>query len=70
MNAVTAKLTIDRTVCGGGGLCAITYPKLFRLADEGHAVALATELDDTDDIAAVEDLVACCPTEAITLTSG
>ncbi|MET9558368.1 ferredoxin [Streptomyces sp. NPDC006645] len=67
---MTAKLKIDRTVCGGGGLCAITNPELFQLSDDGHAVVLKGELDDTDDITALKDLIECCPTEAITLVSG
>lgn len=66
---MTMRIRVDRTVCAGAGLCQSMSPHLFRVADDGYAVVLRPELDDADDIAAAQDVIDCCPTEAVVSVS-
>ena len=62
---VTMRIRVDHTVCAGAGLCQSMSPKLFRVTDAGHAVALKSDLDDAEEITAAQDVIDCCPTEAV-----
>ncbi|MEU8584927.1 ferredoxin [Streptomyces abikoensis] len=64
---MTPRLVVDKEVCGGAGLCAAMFPERFRLGDDGLAEALKSGLTSPEEIEAAEDVVGCCPTEAITL---
>ncbi|WKD32045.1 ferredoxin [Streptomyces xanthophaeus] len=65
---MTHILSVDKTVCTGAGTCEAMHPKLFRVVDDGYAVALRTELDDPADVRDAGDVLDVCPTEAILLT--
>ncbi|MFI1201548.1 ferredoxin [Streptomyces sp. NPDC020883] len=60
------RVTVDRGVCIGSGLCAGTAPERFRLdtARQSHPVEPETEPVDTV-LTAAEG----CPVEAITITT-
>lgn len=55
------RIEIDRSLCSGFGSCVSAAPALFRLGDDGVAVAL---VEDTDAPAALE-AARSCPMGAI-----
>ena len=55
------RVQIDRSLCSGFGSCVDAAPELFRLGDDGIAVALVENLD----AAALLDTVRSCPMGAI-----
>ena len=57
------RVQIDRSLCSGFGSCVDAAPELFRLGDDGIAVALVEESDE----AALLDAVRSCPMGAIAL---
>jgi ferredoxin len=60
------KLTVDRDVCCGSGLCVGVAPTLFDIAPDGAVRILKDALDEADyDLAA--QAVGCCPLNAIRL---
>jgi ferredoxin len=61
------RITVDRSVCQGTGLCAGVAPEFFAL-DGTHLSAPRQEVVDADD--AVLDAAECCPTEAITVVDA
>jgi ferredoxin len=60
------KVTVDRDVCLGTGICVGTAPEHFRL--EGYRSRPVEELIDPDDL--VLDAAETCPTEAIAVYDG
>ncbi len=65
---MTVTLQVDKSLCGGAGLCRAMYPDLFTLGADGLSEPLKTELTTAEEIEAAEDVVGCCPTEAIVVT--
>ncbi|MFJ2439635.1 ferredoxin [Streptomyces sp. NPDC087658] len=61
---MTRRITLDRDVCIGSGLCAATAPRHFVL-DRDRRSALLPGAGEPDGSA--EDAVALCPVEAISL---
>jgi ferredoxin len=57
------RVQIDRSLCSGFGSCVDAAPELFRLGDDGIAVALVEE----SDAAALLDAIRSCPMGAIAL---
>lgn len=57
---------VDKEACIGCGLCSDICPEVFRMDDDGKAVAADTEIPD-DIIGSAEDARQQCPTEAITI---
>jgi ferredoxin len=55
------RIEIDRSLCSGFGSCVDAAPELFRLGDDGVAVALVEE----SAAAAALDAAAACPMGAI-----
>jgi ferredoxin len=66
---VEAKLEVDRGLCMGSGLCAVTNPSLFGLDADGYGAALRTDLHSAEDVDAARDIASCCPAEAIVITA-
>ncbi|MDO0939328.1 ferredoxin [Streptomyces sp. DG2A-72] len=62
-----ATLRLDRKVCAGAGLCAAMDPTHFQLAADGRATLLVAELADAEAVEAAQDVIDCCPSEAISL---
>ncbi len=60
------KATIDRDGCIGCELCASTYPKVFRMAEDGLA-EVYTEPVPTDAESAAEEARDGCPVSVISL---
>jgi ferredoxin len=55
------RIEIDRSLCSGFGSCVDAAPELFRLGDDGVAVALVEE----SAAAAALDAAGACPMGAI-----
>ena len=60
------KAVVNKDVCIGCGLCPNICPEVFSMDDDGLAVAIEEEIDDTviDSAKEAED---SCPVEAITV---
>jgi ferredoxin len=63
-------LAVDRTACGGVGLCEAMRPDLFRVAEDGIAEVRRADLRDPEQITAARGVRDCCPTEAVLLRGG
>ena len=57
------RIAIDRSLCSGFGSCVDAAPELFRIGDDGIAVALVEE----SDVPAVLEAARSCPMGAIAL---
>ncbi|GHJ21139.1 MULTISPECIES: ferredoxin [Streptomyces] len=58
------RVTADRQVCVGAGLCALTAPEVFDQDDEGVVTVLAAEPGDQDR-AAAREAGTLCPSGAV-----
>lgn len=58
------RVTADRTVCVGAGMCALTAPEVFDQDDEGLVTVLVSEPGE-EDREAVRDAGALCPSGAV-----
>ncbi|WP_327298322.1 MULTISPECIES: ferredoxin [unclassified Streptomyces] len=58
------RVTADREVCVGAGLCALTAPEVFDQDDDGVVTVLAGEPGDKDRAAAREAGM-LCPSGAV-----
>ncbi|RNL62764.1 ferredoxin [Nocardioides marmoriginsengisoli] len=58
------KVKVDFEKCTGLGICESLAPEFFEVNDDGDLVLLREDLDE-GDLAAVEEAVAGCPTEAL-----
>jgi ferredoxin len=60
------KISVDRGRCTGLGICESLAPKHFEVDDEGTLVLLDENVTP-EDLDAVRDAVASCPTEALSI---
>jgi ferredoxin len=58
------KVVVDRSKCTGLGICESLAPLFFEVDDSGELIQLKEDIAD-DELAAVEDAVQGCPTEAL-----
>lgn len=58
------KVTVDKDLCIGCGLCADTCPAVFHLEDDGKAEVKSQDAVK-DNLPCAKDAAATCPTEAI-----
>ncbi len=58
------KVVVDRDKCTGLGICESLAPDVFEVNDEGELVLLKEDISD-EELQAVEEAVAGCPTEAL-----
>jgi ferredoxin len=58
------KVVVDRSKCTGLGICESLAPVFFEIDDNGELVQLKEDITD-DELAAVEEAVQGCPTEAL-----
>ncbi len=58
------KVSVDKSVCIGCGLCNATCPSVFEIDDDGLAKAVVETVEGADE-AATEDAAANCPVQAI-----
>jgi ferredoxin len=59
------KLTVDRFVCIGSGLCAGTAPRYFRIDPDRRSHPVSPLIDPDQELL---DVAISCPVEAITVT--
>ncbi|MDD6302887.1 MAG: ferredoxin [Bacillales bacterium] len=57
------KVTVNKDVCVGCGLCTSMADSVLAIGDDGLAEAIADVTPDTED--AVNEAVASCPVQAI-----
>ena len=58
------RVTADRDVCIGAGMCVLTAPAVFDQTDDGLVEVLVAEPGEPD-AAAVRDAVKQCPSGAL-----
>ncbi|MCK7622289.1 ferredoxin [Streptomyces sp. RS10V-4] len=63
------RVTADRTVCVGAGLCALTAPAVFDQDDDGIVTVLRSAADGGDGAAAREAGL-LCPSGAVRVTDA
>lgn len=61
------RVVADTARCVGSGQCVLTEPAVFDQSDEDGTVVLLTETVSGDQVAAVEEAVDMCPSQAISL---
>jgi ferredoxin len=61
------RVVADTARCVGSGQCVLTEPAVFDQNDEDGTVVLLTETVSGDQVAAVEEAVDMCPSQAISL---
>jgi ferredoxin len=58
------KVVVDFVKCTGLGICESMAPDIFEVNDDGALVLIKEDITD-DELQAVEEAVAGCPTEAL-----
>ena len=56
-----AKVTIDKSLCTGCGLCSSVCPEAFVIGDDNIAKAISDKCQDQD----IKEVATQCPVEAI-----
>jgi ferredoxin len=69
MKIPQVKITADRDVCIGAGMCVMTAPEMFDQDDEGIVVLLEADVPAEQADAAVR-AVANCPSGALRRIDG
>ncbi|NRQ48407.1 ferredoxin [Aeromicrobium stalagmiti] len=62
------KVVVDFEKCTGLGICESMAPEFFEVNDDGELVLLKEDISD-EELQAVEEAVASCPTEALLIRS-
>jgi len=60
------KCVVDFGKCTGLGICESLAPEFFEVNDDGDLIQLRSDITD-DELQAVEEAVAGCPTEALSI---
>ena len=60
------KVIVDFVKCTGLGICESMAPDIFEVNDDGALVLLKEDITD-DELQSVEEAVAGCPTEALSI---
>jgi ferredoxin len=60
------QVVVDFNKCTGLGICESMAPDLFEVNDGGELVLLKDDITD-DELQSVEEAVAGCPTEALSI---
>jgi ferredoxin len=60
------KVKVDPTKCSGIGLCEMSAPTVYEVGDDGQSHVLK-EQPSADEMPAVEEAVANCPTGALSI---
>jgi ferredoxin len=63
------RVTADREVCIGAGMCVMSAPELFDQDDDGVVVVLEAEVPQVHEAAAAR-AVASCPSGALRRIDG
>jgi ferredoxin len=62
------KCVVDYDKCTGLGICESLAPEFFEVNDDGDLLQLKEDISP-DELQAVEEAVAGCPTEALRIES-
>lgn len=62
---MTMRVSADRTVCVGAGLCALTAPGVFDQDDDGIVTVLTAEPAADDDRRTAREAGHLCPSGAV-----
>jgi ferredoxin len=60
------KCVVDFDKCTGLGICESLAPEFFEVNDDGDLIQLKEDIT-SEELQAVEEAVAGCPTEALTI---
>ena len=60
------RVTADRDICVGAGMCALTAPAVFDQDDDGLVTVLSVE-PDGEAAAAAREAATLCPSAAVRL---
>lgn len=63
------KVVTDTARCVGSGQCVLTEPAVFDQSDDDGTVVLLVEHVEGEQLAAVEEAVDMCPSQAISLVA-
>jgi ferredoxin len=61
------KVVVDRTKCGGIGICEGLDPERFEVHADGKVQVLRESLEDDEAIERAREAVKMCPTESLTI---
>jgi ferredoxin len=61
------KLTVDRFICIGSGLCAGTAPRHFHIGPDHKSHPVSSLIDPDEQVL---DVAVSCPVEAITIVES
>ena len=61
------KITVDRALCQGHGMCVLEAPDVFTLEPQAEQVQITDPAPDESQRAAVTAAVRYCPNAALTL---
>jgi ferredoxin len=61
------EIRVDRELCMGSGACTILAPATFDVGDDAKVVVVHP---GGDDLSAIRNAVAACPTGALSLVEG
>ena len=64
---MSVRVTADRDVCIGAGMCVLTAPAVFDQSDDDGLVQVLVETPGESGVAAVLDAVKVCPSGALRL---
>ncbi|MCU1641963.1 MAG: ferredoxin [Nocardia sp.] len=59
------RVTADRNICIGAGLCALTAPTVFDQDEDDGLVVVRNPYPDNDTQPAVREAVSICPSRAV-----
>ncbi|QIS03488.1 ferredoxin [Nocardia brasiliensis] len=62
------RVSADRSVCVGAGLCALTAPTVFDQGEDDGLVRVRAAAPDADSVAAVREAADICPSGAVSFT--
>lgn len=63
------RIVTDTTRCVGAGQCVLTEPDVFDQSEEDGTVVLLVEHVEGDQLAAAEEAVDMCPSQALSLVA-
>ena len=61
------KVVVDRTKCGGIGICEGLDPERFQVHVDGKVRVLRESLEDDEAVSRAREAVQMCPTESLTM---
>lgn len=63
------RIVVNRTTCGGIGICEAIDPERFEVQADGKAHVLKGDLEDDEALEVGRDAVARCPTQSLQIVN-